>query len=674
MDLADYAEEMFQETLATAEAGTEGFRLEIFTSIVAEQLSEAGEFSDFTLSYHRARGLEVSGWSLEEDTATLHLAITDYRGDPGLPSLTNTQIDTSFRRLGRFAEKATEGYADELEESSPIFELADLIRSSWTKFERVRFYIFSDALAKSPTVGPVEIAGVPVTHHVWDIERLFRLDSSGLTHEPIGIDVVARLGSPIPCLEGPNHWDHRVYLLLVPGRLLADIYNEFGTRLLERNVRSFLQARGAVNKGIRETLLNEPGRFLAYNNGLSATAAKVNLVDLPEGGKGVSYIDDLQIVNGGQTTASIAATKRKDMVDLSAIQLQTKLTVVDADLIDELVAKISKYANTQNKVTGADFSANDPFFVRLEALARSVWAPAVDGSQKQTRWFFERARGQYADDLARSGTPASQKRFKITNPAGQKFTKPDVAKFEHSWEQLPHLVSLGAEKNFREFVLRLSERPVTPDEGYFQRLVAKAILFRSTERIVSAQKFGGYRANIVTYSIAKLSHATANRIDLDRIWRTQELSEALSDTLAELSHLIVPVLLKPGGGATHVGEWCKKPDCWARVRELEWAVPPAVKSQLIKLRDGQNGANEVDRGIATVSDEESILIDAAAAIEADTWFRLSNWAKETESLLPWQRGLAYSLGRLAARGARPSVKQARQGLLILETGMDLGFR
>lgn len=259
---------------------------------------------------------------------------------------------------------------------------------------------------------------------------------------------------------------------------------------------------------------------------------------------------------------------------MSEVNVQAKLTVVGADHVDEMVPHISMYSNTQNKVTGADFSANDPFHVKVEEIARSVWAPAPEGTQRQTHWFYERARGQFADEYSRAGTKAKQRQFKLANPPRQKLTKTDLAKFEHSWEQLPHLVSLGAEKNFREFMLRLAQRPnLVPDVEYFQRLVAKAILFRSTERLVSAQRFGGYRANIVTYTVAKLVHATAHRIDLDRIWRDQQLSTTTEGAIAELSPACHDVIVNPSGRVRHIGEWCKKLDCWKVIEELEWGSP-----------------------------------------------------------------------------------------------------
>jgi hypothetical protein len=95
--------------------------------------------------------------------------------------------------------------------------------------------------------------------------------------------------------------------------MLADIYNDYRSALLERNVRSFLQFNGKVNKGIRDTLKTAPHRFLPYNNGLSTTASSVVLTGASNGTAHIRSLADFQIVNGGQTTASIAAASRRDI-------------------------------------------------------------------------------------------------------------------------------------------------------------------------------------------------------------------------------------------------------------------------------------------------------------------------------------------------------------------------
>lgn len=673
MKLEEYAERLNQETIALADSDSEGtLRAEVFTEIVGQRLAEAGEMDGFEAAYHRGHGVELSGWSYDPIDEVLHLSITDYRGG-GTESLSQTQIAALFKRLTSFVERSVDHLAEALEPSSPAFEVADLIRAQWKSLTGARLYLFSDAKARKPQMAPTEIRGAPITFHVWDLERLYRLDTSGLEREAIVVDLEKRLGAPLPCLQGDPGKDHQVYLTLLPGSLLAALYNEYNSRLLERNVRSFLQQRGAVNKGIRETILKASDRFLAYNNGVSATASRVDLVTTSGGVTALARIHDLQIVNGGQTTASLGAALRRDKADVSCISVQCKLTVVAEDTIDELVAHISQFSNTQNKVTGADFSANDPFHVKLEEHSRSIWAPAADGSQRQTHWFFERARGQYADEHMRARTPSKQQQFKSLNPTSQKFTKTDLAKFENSWEQLPHLVSLGAEKNFREFMLLLAERRREPDADYFQRLIAKAILFRRTEKLVDTFKFGGYRANLVTYAIAKLSNATASRLDLGLIWKAQQLTPATELALQDLIPHVRDVVFQPTGRVRHIGEWCKKIDCWASVRDLDWHVPTPLAKELIPLRRGGKQPNEVDLGLAEPTKAQTDLVTSATEVTAETWFRVSNWAKETDNLQSWQRSLAHSLGRVATSGKQPSVKQATQGMKLLEEAIRLGF-
>jgi hypothetical protein len=516
------------------------------------------------------------------------------------------------------------------------------------------------------------VLGVPAAVQIWDLERLYRLDTSGLEREPISIQLSDFSSEPLPVLEGPAGSDHRVYLAILPARLLADLYTTYGARLLERNVRSFLQARGAVNKGIRQTILTEPGRFLAYNNGISATAADVSLVEVTRGGQVLAAIKDLQIVNGGQTVASLHHAATRDRADLTGVAVQAKLTVVQPDQIDEMVPYISKYSNTQNKVTGADFSANHPFHVRVEELSRTVWAPASGEAHRQTRWFYERARGQYADETLRAGTVARQKQFKLTSPTTQKFTKTDLAKFLHTWSQLPYIVALGAEKNFREFMLRLEERRIQPDLEWFQRLVACAVMFRTAEKVVQQQRFGGYRAQIVTYTVAKLANVTASRIDLDAVWRRQALSDATISAISALSRPVHEVITTPTGRVKHVGEWAKKLDCWKSIEELRWKLPSDLERELVPLKRGLSAAAP-SQLVGDLTEDEKALIATMAAVSGDTWYALSNWAKETDNLQSWQRRIAFSLGRLATSGGTPSIKQAQQGRKLYDEALRLGF-
>ena len=310
--------------------------------------------------------------------------------------------------------------------------------------------------------------------------------------------------------------------------------------------------KGNVNKGIRDTLRVEPDMFLAYNNGISVTAESVKIVRDENGKPSIKSIRDMQIVNGGQTTASIfnARNDRKNSIDLSKVYVQMKLSVIQsAEMMDEIVPRISTFANTQNKVQIADFSANDPFHRRIEELSRTIWAP-TQGGLKPRNWFYERARGQYADMLSRETTTRRKKDYKEEHPL---FTKTDLAKCENTWDQLPYWVSEGAQKNFNRFMLRLKEhRSFVPDEKYYHNLIAKMILFRQTEKLVQKQQYGGYRANIVTYTLAFLSYKTAQKIDLERIWKEQSLTRALEWEIVEISRFVQRAIVNPPGARMQV--------------------------------------------------------------------------------------------------------------------------
>ena len=476
----------------------------------------------------------------------------------------------------------------------------------------------------------------------------------------------------IPCIENSTSDKYSVYLAIINGELLARLYDEFRDRLLEKNVRSFLQVKGGVNKGIRDTLRDEPDMFLAYNNGISVTAESVEIVRDENGKPSIKSIRDMQIVNGGQTTASIfnARNDKKIAADLSKVFVQMKLSVIQSvEAMDEIVPRISTFANTQNKIQVADFSANDPFHRRMEELSRTIWTPAQGGLKPQN-WFYERARGQYADMLSRESTPKRKKEYKETHPL---FTKTDLAKYENTWDQLPHQVSEGAQKNFHKFMLRLKDRKnFVPDEIYYRNLIAKAILFRQTEKLVQKQQYGGYRANIVTYTLAFLSYKTAQRIDLERIWKEQALTPALEREIIKVSACIQKLIVNPPGGA-NVGEWCKKEKCWQVIRDCEYSLSDELQNELISVARPSPGPQPAMGSIASLTEEDRKLIDEVAAIPAETWFALSRWAKETKNFQPWQRSLLFSVGGVVGRGQKPSIKQAVHAMKAYVDALEKGF-
>ena len=669
MDLEAFAHSLVQDVTASAEAESLSTH-DAFAERVLGDLETAGHIEDWSVAYYRSHGIEVSGYGLNEGLGSLDIFLIQFRQQPLAVKVGAQEISALAKRAVNYLAKARTGLAEDLDNALDAHDMAAAVQSSLRTVSRVRVFIITNDVSTVLKVDPTTTdGGLSVMYEVWDLMRLNRLATSGVLHEPIAVS----FREPLPCLSTPGtDENYAVFLAIIRGDELGAIYRDYGTRLLELNVRSFLQLKGAVNRGIRETLINSPERFLAYNNGISATASKVELIRTADGGTAIRKIQDLQVVNGGQTTASIHNALVRDEADLSRVFVQMKLTVVQPEHLNEIVPEISRFSNTQNKVTVVDFSSNDPYHVELEKVTRTLWAPAPEGSGQETKWFYERARGQYADALSRERTPAKQRAFKIQYPTRQKFLKTDVAKWENSWGQKPWLVSRGAEKNFRAFMAEQGGKVPTEDIRFVQRLLAKGILFRATERIVTEQHFGGYRANIVTHTIAKLCNSTSQRLDLDRVWKDQVITDASAQALAEISNLVYKVIIAPPAGSSNVGEWTKKEACWARVVGLDWDVPESLGRELLDVSKAAQVAR-LDQA-AGITEQDAAAIARVSGFSSESWLALSKWAKETGNLQPWQRSLAFSIGRVLARGAEPSSKQAVQGVIILDLVLAVGFK
>ena len=674
-ELQQFAVNILQDVIARADAAEDGaLRTESFAELMFEHLVEAGEIDDGIVCPVDGRGIRCSGYFLSEDNDRLDLFLVIPHLDGTASTTPKADVDAAFRRIGTYLEKALTGLHKQREEALSGYDMSRAIWEARVDLSHVRLFVITDGLATIDQIPSRMLGSIEISGHLWDLRRLQRAVSSGTNREPIHIDF-AQMGGRLRCVAtSPENSGYRCLLTIMPGNLLVEMYREHGPRLLERNVRSFLQLRGKVNQGIRKTILDEPQMFLAFNNGLSVTATGLRIEDNEDGTVDLVAADDFQIVNGGQTTGSIFRAWRKDKVDAARLQVPVKITEIlsDGD-IEEIAPRISQAANNQNRVNMADFSSNHPFHRRMQELSRSIWAPPAGDMQRQSRWFYERARGQYHDALAENRTDAERRKWELIHPRKQLITKTDLAKFEHSWSQLPHIVSRGGQKCYLDFMDAVDKRGAfEPDEAYFQRAVARAILFKQSERIVSRQKFGGYRANIVTYLIAWLSHHTAKRVDLGAIWACQDLYAPLASFIETLSvHAHAHVTTPPGG--QNVTEWCKKEVCWERFREKQIEIPADVEAGLLS-REKARASGSTSVLEEQISSTESEQVDRIALVPAQTWFDLAAWARDTQTLQAWQRSLSFSLGKLAGSERKPSRKQAMHGEKILEEARSLGFR
>lgn len=579
----EFREDLLAASAARAEAHETSLR-DGFTAEVLERLRDAGEIPDAelcseTLTGQSRRRLEVDAFAFDEADESLHLFIAIRDGEAGTPSplaLTEAR-EQGFGRLIGIFEQAREGWlVGNIEESRPLWALARRIQIGGRP-SALRLHVLTDR-AISERLREIKAdrtrEGVPVTFQIWDVTRLKRIHDAGSMRDDLFVDLSSIPGgglSVLPASVGMGDYD--AYLAVMPGEVLADIYLRHGSRLLEGNVRTFLGRRGSVNKGIAQTLAQEPDRFFAYNNGIAATASEVAKVIGPNGSILLTGITDLQIVNGAQTTASLASLKREGKMPKDSVCVPMKLSVVASAVAESLIPRISRFANTQNTVRGSDFFANHAFHQRIEEISRRILAPAVGGSLTQTHWYYERARGQHLNDQA-GLTQARKEQFLRRNPRGQVITKTDLAKVESCFDLLPDVACRGAEKAFVAFAERVTEdwkddhkRDAYSDDWY-RAAVARTILFRATEGLVSKASWyeGGYRAQVVAYTTARLSAlaselSNGGRLDYLKIWAAQAAGSVLERQLLVIAEAMMTVLRSPPLAGQNISEWAKQQAC-----------------------------------------------------------------------------------------------------------------
>jgi hypothetical protein len=687
MEILEYHKD-YIETVKSLAAAEGNFEETAFVRLSADKLMEAEELDGFEHSYYEGNGkknrkLMVHGYSFDDVDGSSNLVIAIYKGSEKLETLTQTDMIKMFDRVKAFAEEALLGNLHiRVDESSPCFGLAYQLYKRQDNIRRFKIYLVTDYILSSRVkdLSESRINNIPVQFNVWDISRFHRVYQSKTGKDPLFIDFLQFESKDVLCLQaGKKQGEYKAYLCVIPGEVLAQIYDRFGSRLLEGNVRSFLSIKGKVNKGIRNTVIHEPEMFFAYNNGISATATEAEFRNT-ERGLQLASATNLQIVNGGQTTASLLMTKLKDKKELSNIYVQMKLSVVTPEIADDVIPLIARYANSQNQISEADFFSNHPFHVRIEGLSRRLWAPAEAGAQYETHWFYERARGQYLNEQSKM-TPKEKRKFLLQNPRNKLISKTDLGKYYFSWKGFPHFVSLGPQKNFRHFAQWVSKKWDESDlefnEEFFKNTVAYAILFKKTEVLVSEQSWyqNSYRQNFVTYSIALLAHTIEEKfpgmaLDIQAIWNRQALSQVILQQLEVVSKVAHDVITNPELGIQIIPEWCKKELCWERVKQLEVPIVDDFEEELVSLselkKSGKNSKNQqkIDNGI-----EAQVKI---MELGIDYWQNLKGFALKNK-LVTNEEIKLISIATKMASGVVPSDKQSLKLLKISERIVSEGF-
>lgn len=595
-DLDGFYASMLMDVRSSS-VGMNEYPRDTFTEWALQKLDEANEVMDliqapFQGVAKRGKKLAIDAFGFDSVDGSYVALITDFHDEDELSTLTRSEIDGLFNSLRAFLENCADinefRNFPNYEESVAAGQLLLENRGSISKFKLI--LVSNRTLStRVKQLDSENLDGKPVNLYVWDLNRFFDAFSSSQGREEISIDMRTWYPEGLPALPAPSETDELlgVYLAIISGAALAQIFDNYGSRLLEGNVRSFLSARGAVNKGIRQTLLGSPEKFLSYNNGITATATEIEC-EVMGPTVLITRISDLQIVNGGQTTASLHdfLKKEKDSQNLFNANVQMKLLVVRPEASDEMVPLIARYSNSQNKVSEADFFSNSSFHRKFEELSKRLIANPRGGSQISTYWFYERARGSFANERSRTG---NLNQFDLKYPKSQLITKTDLAKYHNSWAQLPHQVSAGAQKNFLSFASQVADAYASNElsfgERYFKQIVSQAILFKSLHRLVMKQDwYAGYAANIVTYGLARVSFELKQKnldLDWDLIWRTQDISDQFLSVLLDSGKKMLEVLTSETRPKQNVTEWAKDAECWKRAKnatlDIDFSVIPEVR-------------------------------------------------------------------------------------------------
>lgn len=652
--------------------------------ITAEEILEFQELDIEIIGKNRKKS-RIDGYNFDKLDRSLSLFIADFSGSLELKTYTNSMIDTARNKVLNYLDFVYSNYIiDNCEESSQGYQLATDILEKDKLINKIKIIILTDSILskKVKDIQFDEINSKKVDLNIWDISRIYNLVSASFEREDLTIDLKDFGSNGISCVKAMESSQecYTSYLAVINGKLLADMYIKYGSRLLEGNVRSFLSVRGKINKGIRNTIRDHPELFFAYNNGIVVTATDIEVKNTSTGLK-IKKFTNLQVINGGQTTASIANAVLQDNAEdkVNCINVPMKLTVVNAQRANEMIPNIARYANSQNKVDESDFFSNSPFHVRIEELSRKVYAPPANGIPYETIWFYERAKGQYTQEQMKL-TKSEKRNYIKLRPKKQVIKKIDLAKYLMSYNQLPHIVSKGNQYNMRVFADKIEKiwkkDNTIINNYYFKKCIALAIIFKQTEKIVSKASWyeNAYRANIVTYSMAVIFNQIEkkyNNYELNflKIWNIQNIYDELKEQIEITAYEVFKFISKPIGTAM-ITEYCKKEICWEYAQKENWTLTSNFVNTLINKNEN---FHEMAQEKKSQKEMDLINIQTNVIQLGDNYFK-SALIFGTNLKLLNETEISFLKTACDFKRKIPSEKQCEKIIKIINKLKDEGFK
>ncbi len=675
---------------------------EAFINKVIEKLKNSDELEDFSHCFFektlKNKNARIDGYHYDTVDYSFNLFISDYVGDENIISLTNVEWQKSYKKVRTFIEHSLDGFiVGNIEESTPAYGLSSHLNEEINNITKFKVYILTDKVLSQRVkkIDVESIENIPVEIKIWDAQRMFELYESKQQKEKIIINFEDLGVKGLRCLKACETDNYSSYLTMISGTLLSELYLYYGASLLEGNVRSFLSTRGKVNKAIRKTILTEPKMFFAFNNGIAATADKGEF-KIVNGELILQKIVNLQIINGGQTTASLANAIIKDKAQeqMKDIMVPVKLSIVEEENALKLIPKISRTANMQNKVSDADFFSNHPYHIRIEEYSRKVYAPekmiydyktkTTQKADTRTKWYYERARGQYDQEQMKK-TTSERIKFKKLHPTAQLLKKTDWAKYLNTFECKPQIVSKGAQFNMNKFAEYISKKwdqsntsNQVYNEVYYKNSICYAIMYKETEKIVSNtdwyKQIKSYRANIVTYSLAYLTNYINNNFpnktfNFNKMWSNQNVTTKFRNQIESLSKEVYEFITREDRGTLNVTEWCKKDLCWMNMKEEKFTIHEEYISSLID----KNVIKEIEKEAKKErrTDNNLAVEIEVCSLGSAFWKKLKNWALERKLLNATEISLIDIACNLERR--MPNAKQSQRIMEIKERIMLEGF-
>jgi len=650
---------------------TSPFKEMAYAHVVVNDLAASGNLENPTMCYYEFKDGNADGkihaYNLVKDEGRLDIIIAKYFDDEEINSVNQSDLDQLTKQASRFCNMVFSSQCTDIlnniEISSETHAVISHINDNKEFIKSIRLLVITNGkkVARSQNMAAITIQNIQTQCEFFDLTRHNRFRDSGSTHEDIDINLSDYLSAGdkgIDCTILNTQNSYETALTIFPGKLLANLYDKFGSRLLESNVRAYLQAKGKVNKGILNTVITEPEKFITYNNGITIVAEGLTFND---DNSQIYSIKGLQIVNGGQTTATIhrAIHIEGNDVDVDKINVQAKITIVPKDKFDEIVPLISEYSNTQNAVSKVDLRAAHPYHVQIERLSRVTWCPG-----ETSKWFYERARGSYQTQRFGNRTPGEKAKFDKEYPSHQKITKEDVARFSNTWSGRPDIVSKGGQNNFVVFMEALG--PMKQDFELplddYKNLIAKAIIYKKVATLARQLKIEAFKVNVVNYTAALLVEKTARRINLMTIWERQALDTITIDLITEWIPKVEKIL-RLIAGERNPGEVYKLQDCWKEFKKLT----DNKEFSALVIPD-LRGTGEPG-GLQT---EDEKNINRCMEVSQDKWNAIISWGSTTGLLDVKQIGISNSMMNLAVNGyeKQPSKRQAFAALKILDSYTD----